>query len=125
MERHSHHGHWVHALFWVAIAVAIFGGATMLLWNALIPSLFALPTLTFPQACGLVVLTRLLFGSHAHALMFLTWEHRGHHGHRRDRFHQRWNQMTPDERRCFRDRFHQSDMETDSETKTAGENQVS
>lgn len=111
MRRGSHHGHCIYVIFMIVAAIAIFGGGTMLLWNALMPTLFALPTVTFLQACGLVVLTRLLFGSHAHALMFLGGKHHGGHFrgpfHERfhDRFHQRWNQMTPEERKQFRDRF--------------------
>ena len=104
---HFHDGHWIHAIFMVAGAIALFGGGTMLLWNALIPTLFTLPTITFLQACGLVVLTRLLFGSHAHALMFLVGGHHGGglHGALHERFHRRWNQMTPEEREHFHERF--------------------
>lgn len=107
MRRGSFHGRWIHAIFMIAGAVAIFGGGTMLLWNVLMPTLFALPVITFLQACGLVILARLLFGSHAHALMFFAGGHRGDgmRGHFHDRFHQRWKQMTPEERKQFRDRF--------------------
>lgn len=46
----------------VAIAIAGFGGVVMLLWNWLMPSLFGWHALTFPQAVGLLVLGRILFG---------------------------------------------------------------
>ena len=55
----------------IAIAVVmfgIFGFATMLLWNALVPDLFRGPLLTFWQAIGLLVLSHILFhsfGGHA------------------------------------------------------------
>ena len=108
MRRGHFHGRWIHAIFMFAGAVAIFGGGTMLLWNALMPALFTLPAITFLQACGLVVLGRLLFGSHAHALMFLGGGHHhggGLHGHLHERFRERWNQMTPEEREHFHKHF--------------------
>jgi hypothetical protein len=42
--------------------VAALSLVVMLLWNALIPSLFAGPLIGFWQAAGLLVLCRLLFG---------------------------------------------------------------
>ena len=44
-------------------AVALFSLVTMLLWNAILPALFQISTLTFWQAAGLLILARLLFGS--------------------------------------------------------------
>ena len=139
MKRGSFHGHEYHlshAILMIAGAIALFGGGTMLLWNALLPSLLTLPKITFLQACGLVVLTRLLFGSHGHAMMFFAGRHHGGHGFHgdmHDRFHQRWNQMTPEERKRFRERFRHTDCDfwgrdpdetTSTETKTS-ENQPS
>lgn len=48
----------------LAISLALlFGYPVMLLWNWIMPDLFKLPLITFWQAVGLVVLSRLLFGS--------------------------------------------------------------
>lgn len=45
----------------------IFGWIVMLLWNWLMPVIFGLPTITFWQAWGLVVLVHLLFkAGHGH-----------------------------------------------------------
>ena len=41
----------------------IFGIVVMWLWNALLPQLFGLKTITYWQGVGLVILARLLFGS--------------------------------------------------------------
>ena len=90
---HYHGGHVYGMIFMIIGAIAVLGGGTMLLWNVLIPTLFGLPSITFFQAAGLVVLTRLLFGSHAHALMFVF----GHHGFH-NRMRQRWEEMAPEER---------------------------
>ena len=51
----------------------IFGYLTMTLWNAILPTLFSLPEVTFWQAVGLLVLARLFTGSF-------------HRGHCRDHF---------------------------------------
>jgi hypothetical protein len=50
-----------HVLGAVAVA-AVFGAVTMFLWNALLPPLFGLPILNWPQAVGLLILCRILFG---------------------------------------------------------------
>jgi hypothetical protein len=48
------------------IPITIFFGTgfvTMLLWNFLIPSLFGLKSITYFQALGLFLLSRIIFGS--------------------------------------------------------------
>ncbi len=45
-----------------AVAVAVFGFVTMHLWNWLTPALFGWKLISFWQAVGLVVLSRILFG---------------------------------------------------------------
>ncbi len=50
----------------VLIPIAIFftiGIVVMLLWNALIPLIFGLKTITYLQALGLFLLSRILFGN--------------------------------------------------------------
>jgi hypothetical protein len=49
-----------------AVSIAIFFGLlvslpVMLLWDWLMPTLFHLPTITWPQAWGLMILCALLF----------------------------------------------------------------
>jgi hypothetical protein len=43
------------------LAVLLFGGPLMVLWDWLMPTLFGLPEITFWQACGLQLLAILLF----------------------------------------------------------------
>lgn len=60
----------------MALAVliaAIFGFAVMYLWNWLMPELFALKTIGYWQALGIVLLGKLIFGNFGH--------HHGPHGH--------------------------------------------
>ncbi|WP_198172933.1 hypothetical protein [Hymenobacter ginkgonis] len=49
-------------VFFAALFVAVAGYVTMNLWNYLMPFIFHLPALTFWQALGLLLLSRLLFG---------------------------------------------------------------
>jgi hypothetical protein len=43
------------------VAITVLPLVTMLLWNALVPSLFKGPTLGYLQALGLLILSHLLF----------------------------------------------------------------
>jgi len=45
------------------LAVILFGGPLMILWNLIIPTIFNLPEITFWQACGIQLLSTLLFKS--------------------------------------------------------------
>ena len=88
----------------VAIAVAVvlfiaaFSWVVMVLWNALVPSLFHGPVLGYWQALGLLVLCRILFGG--------LRGFRGGHGHwRRHGWRERWESLTPEERARLRERF--------------------
>lgn len=80
----------------IVAAFIAFGFVTMALWNALLPGIFHLPEITFWQAIGLLILSRLFFGgSHM--------GHGRHHWHRgmRDKF----ERMTPEEREKFRQQW--------------------
>jgi hypothetical protein len=78
-----------------AVAIAAFSALVMLLWNWLAPALFHLPAITLLQAFGLLVLSRILFGSFG-------GRHVGPRHHWRRRMRERWAQMTPEERERFR-----------------------
>jgi hypothetical protein len=85
------------AVFAVAFLVLV-GAVVMWLWNALVPALFHGPLLSYWQAVGLLVLTRILVGG--------LRGHRGGHGHwARHRLRERWEQMTPEERAAMRERM--------------------
>jgi len=79
-------------------AAAVFGAAVMLLWNALLPQIFALPRIGYLQAVGLLVLTRLLFGGIG------GWGHGGHKRHmfqHGNKLREKWMNMSEDERKEF------------------------
>jgi hypothetical protein len=58
--------HWWKFLFLAPIAFALFigigGWVVMSLWNWLLPALFGWPSVTFWQALGILLLSRILFG---------------------------------------------------------------
>jgi hypothetical protein len=82
--------------------IALLSYVVMSLWNALIPSLFHGPFLTFWQAAGLLVLSKILFGGFrgrgGHG-----W--RGHGPWRQKMWRRHWDSMTPEERERIRAKF--------------------
>jgi hypothetical protein len=80
--------------FLVAVAIAVFGFLLMELWNHLMPAIFGLHAVSYWQALGLLVLSKVLFGSIGGRGRSM--------GHWRQRMIERWEQMTPEEREKFR-----------------------
>jgi hypothetical protein len=71
-----------HRTGWIALGIVgftafafLFGAVIMWLWNWLMPAIFHLGIITYWQAIGLAILSRLLFGSFHHAGKY----HRGRH----------------------------------------------
>jgi hypothetical protein len=92
--------HWVlrglKFLLFALLFLAVFSFFVMRLWNWLMPAVFGWHVITFWQALGLLVLSKILFGF------------RGPHrdwGWRR-RMMERWDRMTPEEREKFRESMH-------------------
>lgn len=75
-------------------ATFLFAFVVMSLWNWLVPALFAGHVITFWQALGLLILSKILLGG-------LRLGHGGG-GHWRRRIRERWEHMTPEERETFR-----------------------
>ena len=73
--------------------VLLFGNIVMWLWNALMPVIFHLPIITFPQALGLLVLSKILFSS---------FRGGGPGRFRGGRIREKWMDMTPEEREKFK-----------------------
>ena len=86
-------GAWIKYAIFIPVAIAagvfVFGSIVMLLWNALLPAVIGVHTITFWQALGILVLSKILFGGfsghHNH--------HRSHHGR-----HEKWMHLTPEQR---------------------------
>ena len=75
--------------------LSLFSAIVMLLWNSLIPGIFHLSVITFWQALGLLVLSKLLFGGFRGG-----WA--GRHHWRKNDMRQKWMNMTPEERTKFK-----------------------
>lgn len=92
---------WLRALWIAPIAMMAMAAIFLLiclllmsLWNSLLPDLFGWKPITFWQAAGLLILSRILFvGFRGRS---------GWRGHWRHRMQERWERMTPEEREKFR-----------------------
>jgi hypothetical protein len=81
-------------VLFAALAVAAFSFVVLSLWNWLLPALFGFSRITYWQAVGVLVLSKILFGGlrgRGGPAMF--W---------RRRMMERWAQMTPEDREKFR-----------------------
>jgi hypothetical protein len=82
-------------MLFAALFLVVFSFVVMWLWNWLTPGLFGWHVITFWQALGVLVLSKILFGG-------FRGGPRRHWGWRRRMF-ERWEQMTPEEREKFRE----------------------
>ena len=77
------------------VAVTLFGFILMRLWNWLMPVLFGWHTITFWQAIGILILSKILFGG-------FRGGRPGPNMRWRRRMMERWSRMTPEDREKFR-----------------------
>ena len=90
------------------VTCAVFAVAVMLLWNALLPQIFAFPQISYLQAVGLLILSRLLFGGIGEEMH----NHNTRRGARRDghpfgsgnKLREKWMDMSEEERKEFMER---------------------
>jgi hypothetical protein len=87
---------------WIAFGILFvlaFGWITMTLWNWLVPVLFNGRVISFPQALGLLLLSKILFGG---------WgKHCGgnHGGGWKHRYYQKMSSMSAEDRERFKARM--------------------
>jgi hypothetical protein len=96
-EMHSHHlikG--LKIVLFAFVAAIVLGFVVKSLWNALMPGIFGWHLISFWQALGLLLLSKLLFGG------FHTRGGSGGRRHWKNRMRERWEGMTPEERERFR-----------------------
>lgn len=83
------------------LALAALGVVVLLLWNAIIPSLFNGPAISFWQSVGLLLLSHILLRGWG------PWRYGN--GWKRDRWRRRFEEklaaMTPEEREKFREEW--------------------
>ena len=101
--QHHHHRFGRHRmakplLIGVAL-IAILGLLVMSLWNALLPAILGVKSIGFWQALGVLALSRILFGGLGFRPGMFGM------GHARRRMHERWMNMSPEQRDEFVQRF--------------------
>ena len=79
------------------VIASLLTGLIMLLWNWLMPDLFGLTDITYGQALGVLVLSKLLFGG---------WMHKKHCS---DCHHSssKWGSISPDMKQSLKEKFMQ------------------
>ncbi|MEO5595355.1 MAG: hypothetical protein ABIR15_13180 [Chitinophagaceae bacterium] len=82
-----------------AAAILLFGFIVMSLWNAILPAVIHVGTITFGQALGILVLSKILFGGFHGG-----WRGGGGHWrqHMGEGMKEKWMNMTPEEREKFK-----------------------
>lgn len=98
------------AAMFAFFALAI-GYVTMGLWNWLVPALFGGPVITYLQAIGLLILSKILFGGfkgkgqHRGGCGNGHWgRHSARHEYFKQKMEERFANMTPEEQEKFRNR---------------------
>jgi hypothetical protein len=93
-------GVWI-AKFFVfgLLALTLIGFVTMSLWNWLVPLLFSGPVITFWQALGLLLLSKILFWSFGGKSHHPSGAWKGYY------MKKRWNSMNAEEREQFKQKM--------------------
>jgi Ca2+/H+ antiporter, TMEM165/GDT1 family len=77
-------------------AIAAFGAIVMGLWNAILPAVLEVKTISFIQALGILLLSKILFGGFGGRR---PWN-RGQHW--KEGMRQKWGMMSPEEQLKFK-----------------------
>lgn len=77
-------------------AVLLFGLIVMNLWNAILPAVIHVSAITFWQAIGILLLSKILFGG------FRGGWGGGRRGHWKEKMQNKWQEMTPEQRDQFK-----------------------
>ncbi len=89
-------GRGVVILFFGTIAVFLFGLLVMSLWNAILPAVLGVKTISFWQALGILLLSKILFGG------FPGGRHNSRGKAKWMEMRQKFAGMTPEEREKFK-----------------------
>ena len=87
-----------------AAFVTLAGLAVMLLWNWLMPAIFGLGAITWIQALGLLVLSKILFGGHG-GMRGRGCGGRHRHQHWQQKMEARWEGMTDEQKAAMKERW--------------------
>ena len=81
----------------VALGVFAFTSVVMLLWNGILPAVLHVGAITFWQAAGILLLSKILFGG-------FRGRHRMAGGWCKRMMYNKWQNMTPEEKEKFQER---------------------
>jgi hypothetical protein len=84
----------------IPVVIALAGLAVMWLWNAILPELLGVNTITFWQSVGLFVLCKILFGNYRGR-----GQHAGSRSFGAGRMIEKWKNATPEEREALREEW--------------------
>jgi membrane protein implicated in regulation of membrane protease activity len=79
------------------LATGVFGFVVMSLWNAILPAVLGVKAITFLQALGILVLSKILFGGFGRGGGFARKRHEW-----KQQMEQKLAGMTPEEREKFK-----------------------
>ena len=88
-------------VFFIVIATAaiiVFGGIVMLLWNNVLAEVLNISTISFGQALGILLLSKILFGGWKGG-----WSGGRHQW--KNKMREKWSAMTPEERERFKEQW--------------------
>ena len=83
-------------IFLIAAALLLFTAIVMGLWNAILPAVLGVKTITYLQAMGILVLSKILFGG------FGGKRGGGPGRHWKNKIEEKMQNMTPEEREKFK-----------------------
>ena len=80
------------------VAILVFGLVVMSLWNAILPAVLGVKAITFIQALGILLLSKILFGGFGGGRHRGGWRNKGKWMEMKEKF----SGMTPEEREKFK-----------------------
>lgn len=86
--------------FFIAAAL-VFGAIVMALWNAILPAVTGVNQISYVQALGILLLSKILFGGFGRRG---GWQS-GRRQHWKHNLEDRWAGMTPEEKEKFKTEF--------------------
>ena len=108
-------------VMWVILGllmVFLIAFVTQHLWNWLVPALFAGPVISFWQALGLLLLSKILFsgmgGKGCH--------HEGYKSKWKHKLHEKFSTMTPEERETFKQKMREKWCPTEKDESSGNAN---
>lgn len=111
-------------LFFIAMGAAM-TVVVMLLWNWLMPLLFGLTMITFWEALGILILSKILFGGHwgkrgGHCC------HGGGHGHYgwKHKFKNKWQDMSEEDKKTWESRWGNCGIGKEETTSSEGSKEM-